>query len=103
MTDFQRILKAKQPLTLSSVARGAQPLVLADLARATSQGPNGGRAVFIAPDDAAMRAIGDAAGFFAPEVEVIEFPAWDCLPYDRVSPHAAIQARRMASATPSMS
>jgi transcription-repair coupling factor (superfamily II helicase) len=25
----------------------------------------------------------------------LEFPAWDCLPYDRVSPHAAIVAQRM--------
>ena len=29
-----------------------------------------------------------ALGFFAPDIEVLEFPAWDCLPYDRVSPHA---------------
>ena len=80
MPDLQRILKASAPLTLASVARGAQPLVMADLARAA---PN--RAVFVAPDDAAMRAVADAAGLFAPELEVIEFPAWDCLPYDRAS------------------
>ncbi|HSG33487.1 MAG TPA: transcription-repair coupling factor, partial [Sphingomonadaceae bacterium] len=97
MTDFQRILNAKQPLTLSSVARGAQPLVLADLARATCQKPGGGRAVFIAPDDAAMRAVSDAAGFFAPEIEIIEFPAWDCLPYDRASPALGVSARRLAA------
>ena len=74
MPDLSRILKAKQPLTLAQVARGAQPLVMADLARASN-----GRAVFIAPDDAAMRAVTDAAHFFAPEIEVIEFPAWDSL------------------------
>ena len=26
-----------------------------------------------------------------------EFPAWDCLPYDRVSPHAGIVAQRMTT------
>jgi tripartite-type tricarboxylate transporter receptor subunit TctC len=31
----------------------------------------------------------------APEIEVLSFPAWDCQPYDRVSPNAAIAARRM--------
>lgn len=92
MPDLNRILSAQSPLTLASVAHGAQPLVLADLARAAK-----GRAVFIAPDDAAMRAVADAAAFFAPELEVIEFPAWDCLPYDRASPALSVSARRLAA------
>ncbi|WP_338445980.1 transcription-repair coupling factor [Pelagerythrobacter marensis] len=92
MPDLQRILKAERPLTLASVARGAQPLVMADLARAA-----GGRAVFVAPDDAAMRAVADAAQYFAPELEVLEFPAWDCLPYDRASPALSVSARRLAA------
>ena len=69
MPDLSRILSASTPLTLSSLPRGAQPLVLADLARAAK-----GRAVFIAPDDAAMRSVAEAARFVAPEVEVLEFP-----------------------------
>ncbi len=92
MPDLSRILKARQQLTLAQVARGAQPLVMADLARASM-----GRAVFIAPDDAAMRGIVDAAAFFAPELEVIEFPAWDSLPYDRASPALSISAKRLAA------
>jgi len=92
MTDFSRILSSKKPLTLASVARGSQPLVLADLARAST-----GRAVFIAPDDAAMRAVTDAAQFFAPELQVIEFPAWDCLPFDRASPALSVSARRLSA------
>ena len=27
----------------------------------------------------------------------MEFPAWDCLPYDRVSPHAGVVAQRMTA------
>jgi transcription-repair coupling factor (superfamily II helicase) len=92
MTDFARILSAKTPLTLAALARGAQPLVLADLARAAPS-----RMVFVAPDDAAMRAITDAAVFFAPELEVLEFPAWDCLPYDRASPALSVSARRLSA------
>ena len=92
MPDLSRILKADTPLTLAQVARGAQPLVMADLARASK-----GRAVFIAPDDSAMRSIVDAAAFFAPELEVIEFPAWDSLPYDRASPALSISARRLSA------
>ena len=67
MPDLGRILTAKAPLILASLARGAQPLVLADLARAAK-----GRAVFVAPDEQAMRGIVDAAQWFAPELQVIE-------------------------------
>ena len=84
MPDLNRILSAKKPLTLASVARGAAPLVMADLARAAK-----GRAVWVAPDEAGMSGVAEAAAFFAPELETIEFPAWDCLPYDRASPAGA--------------
>lgn len=92
MPDLARILKATNPLTLASVARGAQPLVMSDLARAARS-----RAVFIAPDEAAMRGVAEAAHYFAPELEVIEFPAWDSLPYDRASPALSVSARRLAA------
>jgi len=92
MPDFANILSATTPLTLASLPRGAQPLVLADMARATKA-----RAVFIAPDESGMQSIVDTAAYFAPEIEVIAFPAWDCLPYDRASPALAISARRLAA------
>lgn len=92
MADLNKILSANSALTLAGLARGAQPLVLADLARATK-----GRAVFIAPDEAAMQAVADTAAFFAPELDVITFPSWDCLPYDRASPALSVSARRLAA------
>jgi transcription-repair coupling factor (superfamily II helicase) len=39
----------------------------------------------------------EALAFFAPEIEVLEFPAWDCLPYDRVSPVGDVVSRRIAT------
>ncbi|MCK9544300.1 MAG: DEAD/DEAH box helicase, partial [Novosphingobium sp.] len=97
MPDISRILRAEKPLTLAAVARGAQPLVMADLARAAHAAKDSPRAVLIAPDEAAMRAVADAASVFAPELDVIEFPAWDCLPYDRASPALSVSARRLAA------
>ena len=44
-----------------------------------------------------MAALSRALTFFAPDIEVLEFPAWDCLPYDRVSPHAGVVAQRMTT------
>ena len=84
MSDaLQQILKATSPLTLASVPSGFLPWFAADLARAVHGTGTGGRAVVIAADEVAMRAIADTAGVFAPEVEVLTLPAWDCLPYDR--------------------
>ena len=53
--------------------------------------------VHIARDDKRMSAMAEALAFFAPDVPVIKFPAWDCLPYDRVSPNVDVAAARMAT------
>ena len=92
MTDIQKILTAKKPMTLAGAPAGFLPWLAADLARAAK-----GRAVFIAPDEAAMRALADAAGYFAPELEVLSFPAWDCLPYDRSSPSLRATSERLGT------
>ncbi|HYC94697.1 MAG TPA: transcription-repair coupling factor [Sphingomicrobium sp.] len=98
MSDaLNRILRAGTPLTLSSVPAGFLPLLAADLARAAHATGQGGRAVIVAADEAAMRAIADTVPVFAPEVEVLSFPAWDCLPYDRASPALRVMAERLAT------
>ncbi|WP_048861919.1 transcription-repair coupling factor, partial [Acidisphaera rubrifaciens] len=51
----------------------------------------------VARDDARMARMAEALGFFAPDAEVVRFPAWDCLPYDRVAPNPAIVAERIAT------
>ena len=96
MTDLQKILKAAKPLTLSGVPAGFQPWLLADLARAAGAGTASGRTVFIAADEQQARAIADTTPAFAPELEVIEIPAWDCLPYDRASPSLRAASARLA-------
>ncbi len=96
MTDLSRILYANQPLTLSGVPSGFLPLLLADLARAAAGGTGPRRAVYIAPDEQAMQAVADTAGWFAPELEIVGIPAWDCLPYDRASPSLRSASQRLA-------
>ncbi|HYE29772.1 MAG TPA: transcription-repair coupling factor [Allosphingosinicella sp.] len=92
MTDIHKILSAKWPMTLAGAPGGFLPWLAAELARAAK-----GRAVFIAPDEAAMRHLQDAAAYFAPELEVLAFPAWDCLPYDRASPSLRASSERLAT------
>ncbi|MFC3087479.1 transcription-repair coupling factor [Tabrizicola soli] len=53
--------------------------------------------IHVARDDKRLEAMRAALAVMAPEVAVLDFPAWDCLPYDRVSPNPEISARRMAT------
>ena len=92
MPELKSILAAKTPLTLSGVPAGFLPALLGDLARAAPT-----RAVFVTPDEAAMRAIAATAAWFAPDLEVLQFPAWDCLPYDRASPTLRVMAERIGT------
>jgi transcription-repair coupling factor (superfamily II helicase) len=92
MTEISKIKAASAPLTLAGVPDGFLPSLMADLSRAADT-----RAVLIAADDAAMRAVSDAAAWFAPDIEILQFPAWDCLPYDRASPSLRVTSERMAA------
>jgi transcription-repair coupling factor (superfamily II helicase) len=51
----------------------------------------------VARDDQRMATLREQLRFFAPHVDVLNFPAWDTVPYDRVSPHAEISSRRVAT------
>ena len=92
--DLQIIRNAARPVTLAGVPAGFLPSLAADLARLAGIGS---RAVLIAADEVAMRAIGDASAFFAPELDLLYFPAWDCLPYDRSSPSLRATSERLAT------
>ncbi|MDQ4060702.1 MAG: transcription-repair coupling factor, partial [Pseudomonadota bacterium] len=89
-----------QTLTLANVPDGMAALVAADLARlsAASRGTRRGPdVVLVARDGPRMAAWEEALGFFGAEIETLTFPAWDGMPYDRISPSAEISARRVAT------
>ena len=71
---------------------GLDARLLADLAARA-----GGPVLHVARDDRRMAAMAEALRFFAPDLPVLRFPAWDCLPYDRISPNAEVSAARMAA------
>lgn len=52
---------------------------------------------YIARDDKRLEALRSALWFFDSTLPVFSFPAWDCLPYDRVSPNSEVAAARMAT------
>jgi transcription-repair coupling factor (superfamily II helicase) len=77
--------------TVAGLPEGADSLALAELARTTG----GQDIVHVARDGQRLERLQDGLRFFAPEREVLVFPAWDCLPYDRLSPHPDIVAERL--------
>ncbi len=80
-------------LKLSGAVEGQDIRILSSLAREaweTARAP----LLHIVTDDHRFQSVLDLWAFFAPDVRVLAFPAWDCLPYDRVSPQSDILAQR---------
>jgi transcription-repair coupling factor (superfamily II helicase) len=91
-SDVKKIAQRPGYVELTGAPEGFDALIMADLARA-----RGGLSVFLARDGGRGSAFVDAFRFFAPEIEVIRFPSWDCLPYDRMGPSPGVAAQRMAT------
>lgn len=85
------------PASLQTVLMGGAPegFDAALLAREIEK--SGASLIHVARDDKRLEAMAQALAFFAPELTVLRFPAWDCLPYDRVSPNPEIASARMAT------
>ena len=79
-------------VTIGGAPEGWDAKLLADLVDRAA-----GPVIHISRDDARAAAMTEALTFFAPGVPVLNFPAWDCLPYDRVSPNPEISSSRMAA------
>jgi transcription-repair coupling factor (superfamily II helicase) len=58
-----------------------------------------GRWLHVCRDDGRMARLAAALAFFHPALEILIFPAWDCLPYDRISPNGEIISRRIDTLT----
>ena len=92
MEPFLTKIKAR---VLHGVPEGYDALVLAERARSALRDST----LHVARDELRLTALAEAVAFFAPDIEIITLPAWDCLPYDRVSPNAEVMARRIDAFT----
>jgi len=55
--------------------------------------------IHITTDDMRFEHLYESLQFFAKDIDVIRFPAWDCLAYDRVSPSSEIMGERLRALT----
>ena len=81
-----------EPLKVWGAPEGWDAFLLAQRRR-----EYGGPIVHVARDDSRMARLAEALAFTMPEAEILRFPAWDCLPYDRVSPNPVLVSERIAT------
>ncbi len=92
MERLDYIAKTDGRLTVSGAPAGYDAWLTAEAARRRN-----GPVLFVASDEAQADALAAAVAFFAPGLKQLPFPAWDCLPYDRVSPKPDVESARLAT------
>ncbi len=83
-------LRPKRRLVASAI-EGLDARHLAEV----TQSSRAREVLHVARDIARAEHLAELIRFFAPGVQLVLIPGWDCLPYDRVSPNADIMARRL--------
>ncbi len=92
MDRLSYIARAEGRLKVTGAPEGFDAYVAAEAALRSK-----GLVVFVTSDDLQGQLALEAVRFFAPDLEVLSFPAWDCLPYDRMSPKADLESLRLAT------
>ena len=94
MAGWQDAIKLE---TISGVPEGLDALELSRRARSLQTPDVRHVHLHIARDDRRLDALERQLAFFAPDLRVLSFPAWDTVPYDRTSPKPEIVAQRMTT------
>ncbi len=95
MTLLLNFVQPGFPATITDAVDGYMPFLLLRLVK-EAQGLER-PLVYVARDPEQAALITQQLIAIAPHVPLIDFPGWDCLPYDRVGPNADISARRLAA------
>ncbi len=90
MTAIESMIETDGRAFIAGAPEGLSALALAHLAEGL-----GGTVLHVARDDVRLTHMAEGLAFFAPDIPVLKVPAWDCLPYDRISPNADVLAARM--------
>ena len=97
-TALDKLAGGEGTIIAAGVPEGYDAFLLAAIARRLPADTGYQQAVLhIAPDDQRLASLRAQLEFFAPGAEVLTFPAWDCVPYDRISPDTDIESRRIAT------
>ena len=98
--DYNVVLKQiRESVILKKIPRDAMGFVFSQIAGNFAKDSKNNDLIFIAKNDNEMNLIHEQLHFFSPDItqqfEILNFPAWDCLPYDRSSPKPIISSLRL--------
>lgn len=88
-----KFLPTVESTILSQAVEGYDSLLIGEFTRRHRD------VIHISRDTNGAARIQEQLAFFCPDVEVLMFPGWDCLPYDRVSPQNEVTAQRIETLT----
>ncbi len=92
LSSLYKNLASKEEVILTNAVDGSQFFTLAELAK-----HHPSPILYITIDDIHMENAIEGLGFFFPEITTLPLPAWDCIPYDRVSPNNLVVSERINS------
>ena len=79
-----------QNCTISSVPDGYDAFLLAKLQLSAKHD-----IIYVVSDGVSLEHTAQILNTITPQIEVLKFPAWDTVPYDRVSPNVNVVASRV--------
>jgi transcription-repair coupling factor (superfamily II helicase) len=88
----EALARAPEATTVVGAPEGLDAAALSAVAA-----QRGGVTLFVARDEGRATQFEAAVKFFTPKLETLRLPAWDTLPYDRISPAAPVAAQRCAA------
>ena len=97
MLGLEKILISSGRFDAGGVPEGYDALILERLIEFRLKTGNLPVILHVARDEPRLVSLTEALRFFAPDLEVLGIPAWDSVPYDRVSPHGEVVGRRIES------
>ncbi|MCY3673616.1 MAG: transcription-repair coupling factor [Paracoccaceae bacterium] len=83
-------LPPKAPAILSETPEGLDVRLMLQFMEQT-----GRPVIHVARDERRLEEVKNLFSFFSPETRIVEFPAWDCPPYSRISPNPRVKSKRI--------
>ncbi len=83
-------LPIKLPSILSETPEGLDVRLMQQFMEQT-----GRPVIHVARDERRMEEVKELFRFFSPQTRIVEFPAWDCPPYSRISPNPRVKSKRI--------
>ncbi|EJF77989.1 transcription-repair coupling factor [Candidatus Bartonella washoeensis Sb944nv] len=97
MPIFRKIVIPKNisvHTVFDGVTDGFEAFALAKLSSEIAQGKP---LIYVVRDGTKIAHLQQVLNFIEPNLPILQFPGWDCLPYDRVSPGIVVTARRLSA------